>query len=139
MTQLDGQWHSKIGSGMIFKTDSNGNITGTYHTNVGKMIGELSGRYDVKGGKAFGWNATWAIDPPKYPTNSSTSWVADLDAKTMTILSTWMIREDLYGQTNFTSTVSGCEEYGRVKPTAEEIQKELQKRHRQPHPMSEHD
>ena len=136
-TQLDGQWYSKIGSYMIFKTDPNGNITGTYHTAVGKMTGELRGRYDVNGGKSFGWNATWPIDPPKYPTNSSTSWVADLDTTTMTILSTWMIREELYGQTNFASTVSGCEEYSKIKPSDDEMQKELLKRRRQPHPTSE--
>lgn len=138
MLSLDGKWYSKLGSWMEFKIDNNGNITGTYHTAIGKMTAPLAGRYDTNGGTAFGWNATWPKS--KQYANSSTSWAAfmhtDHDDKKDVILSSWMIREPLqYDQNHYKSTVSGCEEYTREKPTEDEIRKEMSKMGRQPHPI----
>lgn len=124
-------WYSKIGSYMTIESDGKGGFIGTYYTAPGGMYAKLVGLLGSPNG-AFGWTVSW----PKgnYPSNSATSWVANL--KTIngipTILSSWMIREQLAGNP-YDSTVCGCEEYTTTKPSKEEI--EAHKSKRAPHPL----
>lgn len=120
-------WYSELGSHMELKLDGKGNITGSYHTAVGEMTASLAGRYDKEGGNAFGWNVAWPKG--KYPSNSSTSWVANFTVidKVPTILSSWMIREKL-AENSYDSTVCGCESYTQSPPTQKTLDSNKNKR-----------
>ena len=125
-------WHSAIGSSMTFQIDGNGDITGLYHTAPGGMTAKLAGRIDLLGGGAFGWTVAW----PKgnYPSNSATSWVANITIidGVPTIESSWMIREEL-NNNPYNSTVTGCENYTQTPPSQETV--EANKKKRPPHPL----
>jgi hypothetical protein len=125
-------WYSEIDSHMELKLDAKGNITGSYHTKVGKMTAPLAGRYDKEGGDAFGWTVSWPKD--KFPSNSATSWAANFNIikGVATIQSSWMIREKL-AKNSYDSTVCGCENYTQTPPSKETL--EANKSKRPPHPI----
>ena len=121
---LAGKWYNELGSMMTLKV-KNGQLSGTYHTAVGKTKKSgsyaLIGRYDAKAKKkncALGFVVSWQNTVQAI--GSVTAWSGQYQVRKRqeTILTTWLLTDETKSANNWKSTLVGSDTFTRNPPSS---------------------
>jgi hypothetical protein len=118
-------WHNGLGSEMILIADGNGNLSGTYESQVGAADGPmpLCGKYNPDEiYPSLGWVVQWKKINGKLPEKckgwTTTAWSAQLikDSNPTKIKATWTLTKQTEAADSWKDTLVGCGEFTLVTP-----------------------
>jgi len=132
---LEGTWHTELGSTMVIDRVRDGGFGGTYATALsptGSARGtfEVVGRTDAdSGGEAVAFSVCWQNDLSDR--HSATAWVGR--ARTINgreqISAMWLLTVETSPEQDWYATHVGHDVFTRVKPTEEEIAQKARTKH----------
>ena len=114
-------WHNGFGLEMKLISDGNGNLTGTYESQVGRADGPypLCGQYNPdEECPSMGWVVQWKHpNVPKCGGWTCTSWSGLLTRKgdKMIIHATWILTQQTKPEKAWCSHVIGCGEFELIR------------------------
>lgn len=141
---LNGVWWNELMSNMTITQDSNGMLTGHYHTAVGKATDYylLTGRVnmlnnDFDGEAAVGLTVVWHNQYSD--SHSVTTWSGQYKVvgaeQTEMIRATWLLTDETTPQDDWTSTRVGIDVFTREMPSKDDVQYSLSKGVQPSHPL----
>lgn len=124
---LEGTWHTELGSSLVIERVRDGGFSGTYVTTLsaaGSARGsfEVVGRTDAdSGGEAVAFSVCWKNEVSDG--HSATAWVGQaqrINGRDR-ITSMWLLTAETLPDRDWYATHVGHDVFTRVKPTEEEI------------------
>lgn len=116
-------WHNGLGSEMILIADGNGNLTGTYESQVGAADGPmpLCGKYNPdESFPSLAWAVQWKKVNEKLPENcdgfTSTAWSGQVikNSNPPKIKATWTLTKQTEAADSWKDTLCGCGEFTKI-------------------------
>lgn len=124
---LEGTWHTELGSTLVIDRVRDGGLSGTYATAL-SPTGSARGRFEVvgrtdadSGGEAVAFSVCWRNDVTDR--HSATAWVGQaqrIDGRER-ISAMWLLTVETSPEQDWYATHVGHDVFTRVKPTEEEI------------------
>jgi hypothetical protein len=136
---LEGTWHTELGSTLIIERVRDGGFGGIYATTpsaAGSAKGsfEVVGRTDAdSGGEAVAFSVCWQNDLSD--SHSATAWVGQaqrIDGRDQ-ITAMWLLTVETSPERDWYATHVGHDVFTRIKPTEEEIAQKARVK-QSPHP-----
>ena len=136
---LEGTWHTELGSTLVIERVEDGRLSGTYVTAL-SATGSAQGNFEVvvstdadSGGEAGAFSVCWKNDLSDR--HSATAWVGQaqrIDGRDQ-ITAMWLLTVETAPGEDWYATHVGHDVFTREKPTEEEITRKARMK-QSPHP-----